>query len=97
MTQQDEVLKNAAATAEFRFGLIAPVIQGLFPDASATAYYKRIAQKEFTLPDGTVKKFSYKTIEDWTTPVSYTHLYQIFPDHQHNIRKLLHLFRSLHF
>ena len=67
MTQQDEVLKNAAATAEFRFGLIAPVIQVLFPDASATAYYKRIAQKEFTLPDGTVKKFSYKTIEDWTT------------------------------
>ena len=67
MTQEDEVLKNAAATAEFRFGLIAPVIQGLFPDASATAYYKRIAQKEFTLPDGTVKKFSYKTIEDWTT------------------------------
>ena len=67
MTQEDEVLKNAAATAEFRFGLIAPVIQGLFPDSSATAYYKRIAQKEFTLPDGTVKKFSYKTIEDWTT------------------------------
>ena len=67
MTQEDEVLKNAAATAEFRFGLIAPVIQGLFPDASATAYYKRIAQKEFTLPDGTVKKFSYKTIEDWNT------------------------------
>ena len=67
MTYEDEILKNAAAMAEFRFGLIAPVIQGLFPDASANAYYKRIAQKEFTLPDGTVKKFSYKTIEDWTT------------------------------
>ena len=67
MTQEDEILKSAAAVAEFRFGLIAPVIQGLFPDASATAYYKRIAQKEFTLPDGTVKKFSYKTIEDWAT------------------------------
>lgn len=67
MTYEDEILKNAAAVAEFRFGLIAPVIQGLFPDASANAYYKRIAQKEFTLPDGTVKKFSYKTIEDWTT------------------------------
>lgn len=65
MTQNDEFLKNAAAMAEFRFGLIAPVIQGLFPDASATAYYKRIAEKEFRLPDGTIKKFSYKTIEDW--------------------------------
>jgi len=67
MTYEDEILKNAAAMAEFRFGLIAPVIQGLFPDASASAYYKRIAQKEFTLPNGTVKTFSYKTIEDWTT------------------------------
>ena len=67
MTYEDEILKNAAAVAEFRFGLIAPAIQGLFPDDSATAYYKRIAQKEFTLPDGTVKKFSYKTIEDWAT------------------------------
>ena len=67
MTNEDEVFKKAAALAEFRFGLIAPVIQGLFPDASASAYYRRIAQNEFTLPDGTVKKFSSKTIEDWTT------------------------------
>ncbi len=31
MTNEDEVFKKAAALAEFRFGLIAPVIQGLFP------------------------------------------------------------------
>lgn len=58
-------LKNAAAVAEFRFGLIAPVIQGLFPDPSATAYFKRIAENTFTLPDGSHKKFNYKTIAEW--------------------------------
>ena len=45
MTKNEETLKNVAAIAEFCFGLIAPVIQGLFPDATATAYYKRIAEK----------------------------------------------------
>lgn len=53
--------------AEFQFGLIAPVIQGLYPDASQTAYFKRIAQNEFTLPNGKTVRFSYKTIEDWAT------------------------------
>ena len=33
MTKKEENLKNAATIAEFRFGLIALVIQGLFPDA----------------------------------------------------------------
>ena len=79
MTKNEETLKNAAAIAEFRFGLIAPVIQGLFPDASATAYYKRIAENNFTLPDGTVKKFSYKTIEDWATRYKAGGLEQLMP------------------
>ena len=79
MTKNEETLKNAAALAEFRFGLIAPVIQGLFPDASATAYYKRIAENNFTLPDGTVKKFSYKTIEDWATRYKAGGLEQLMP------------------
>ena len=79
MTKNEETLKNAVAIAEFRFGLIAPVIQGLFPDASATAYYKRIAENNFTLPDGTVKKFSYKTIEDWATRYKAGGLEQLMP------------------
>lgn len=37
-------MKHNAEVAQFRFALIAPVIQGLFPDASATAYYKRSVQ-----------------------------------------------------
>ena len=79
MIENEETLKNAAALAEFRFGLIAPVIQGLFPDVSATAYYKRIAENSFTLPDGTVKKFSYKTIEDWATRYKAGGLEQLMP------------------
>ena len=65
MTNESPELKTAAEMAEFRFGLIAPVIQGLFPDASQTAYFKRIAENEFTLPNGKSVRFSYKTIEDW--------------------------------
>ena len=59
----------AAATeiAQFRFALIAPVIQGLFPDASRTAYYKRVTEKPLTFPDGSVREVSYKTLEKWVS------------------------------
>lgn len=60
-------LSNAAAVAQFRFALIAPVIQDLFPDSSKTAYYKRVTEKPFTLPDGTTKIYDYKTIEKWVS------------------------------
>ena len=33
----NESITRAAEIAQFRFGLIAPVIQGLFPDASRGA------------------------------------------------------------
>ena len=42
MSKTNETMKHNAEVAQFRFALIAPVIQGLFPDASATAYYKRV-------------------------------------------------------
>ena len=34
--------KHNAEVVQFRFALIAPVIQGLFPDASTTAYCKQL-------------------------------------------------------
>lgn len=67
MTMESDTLKDAAAIAHFRFGIIAPVIQGLFPDSSEAAYYRRISQNEFTLPNGRCRRYSPKTIEDWTT------------------------------
>ncbi|MBO4457131.1 MAG: DDE-type integrase/transposase/recombinase [Butyrivibrio sp.] len=61
--------KTATATeiAQFRFALIAPVIQGLFPDASRTAYYKRVTEKPLSFPDGTMRQIKYKTLEKWVS------------------------------
>ena len=65
MNKSKDSIANDAAMAQFRFALIAPVIQGLYPDASATAYYKRVTQNPFTLPDGSTVTYSYKTLEKW--------------------------------
>ena len=65
MSKDTETIKHDAEVAQFRFALIAPVIQGLFPDASATAYYKRITASPLTLPDGSTVSYSYKTLEKW--------------------------------
>lgn len=42
----------AIKTAQFRFALIAPLVQGLVPDGSDTAYFMRITKDPLTLPDG---------------------------------------------
>ena len=42
----------AIQTAQFRFALIAPLVQGLVPDGSDTAYFMRITKEPLTLPDG---------------------------------------------
>ena len=60
-------LTDAAAIAQFRFALIAPVIQDLFPDATKTAYYKRVTEQPLTLPDGSVNEYDYKTVEKWVS------------------------------
>ena len=65
MSKDTETMKHNAEVAQFRFALIAPVIQGLYPDASATAYYKRVTASPQTLPDGSTVTYSYKTLEKW--------------------------------
>ena len=60
-------LTDAAAIAQFRFALIAPVIQDLFPDATKTTYYKRVTENPLTLPDGSLKEYDYKTVEKWVS------------------------------
>ena len=39
-------------TARIRFGLIAPMVQGTFPDESLAAYCRRVAAFPVKLPDG---------------------------------------------
>ena len=60
-------LANAMSIAQFRFGLIAPVLQGTFPDKSAKAYYKRVAENPLTFPDKTVRMVAWKTLEKWVS------------------------------
>ena len=60
-------LAKAVQIAQFKFALIAPVIQGLFPDASRAEYYRRVTEQPLTLPGGTSVAYSPKTIEKWVS------------------------------
>lgn len=60
-------LKKRAETAQFRFGLIAPVIQGTHRERSDTAYYKKMAEIPVTLPDGGTYRYNYKTYQKWVS------------------------------
>lgn len=60
-------LSDAAAIAQFRLAIIAPVIHDLYPDVSRNAYYRRITEKPLTLPDGSIFQYSPKTISKWVS------------------------------
>ena len=57
--------KIAIEMAYFRFSLIAPVIQGTFTDPSKTAYYRRVTENAFSLPNGKTMIYNPKTLEKW--------------------------------
>lgn len=67
MVNNPKNLSDAAAMAQFRLALIAPVIHGLYPDASRNAYYQRVTEKPLTLPDGSVFQYSPKTLSKWVS------------------------------
>lgn len=51
--------------AHFRFGLIAPVVQGRYSDPSAMAYFRRVTEKPLELPDGSIYKYNPGTLQKW--------------------------------
>ena len=53
--------------AYFKFALIAPVIQGTFPDTSAAAYYRRVAGTPVARPDGVMFPYKPATLERWAS------------------------------
>lgn len=55
----------AIEMAYFKFALIAPVIQAIFPDPTKTDYYRRVTENELKLPDGSTIRYNYKTLEKW--------------------------------
>jgi len=58
-------MDNPYQMAHFKFGLIAPVIQGTYPDDSAAAYYRRIASNPLLRPDGSAFLYKPKSIQAW--------------------------------
>jgi len=56
---------NDQELAYFRFALIAPVVQGLFPDASIAAYCRRVTEKPIVRPDGVLFQYKPATLERW--------------------------------
>lgn len=62
---QNPDLKKAVEMAQFKFALIAPVVQGLFTDASIAEYCRRVTEKPLTLPDGRTMAYKPKTVEKW--------------------------------
>ena len=60
-------LAGRAAIAQFRFGLIAPVIQQTHSEVSDSAYFRTLEEKPLTQPDGKVVTYSYKTLQKWAS------------------------------
>ncbi len=57
--------KEQMETAQLRFGVIAPVIQGTYPDESIAAYCRRVSAVPMKLPDGRGVRYQPKTISKW--------------------------------
>ncbi len=57
---------NSYELAHFKFGMIAPVLNGTHTDSSDMAYYRRITEKPLIRPDGTAYKYRAKTVQRWT-------------------------------
>jgi transposase InsO family protein len=57
--------KNQNAMAMLRFGLIAPVINETFKEATKSAYYQEVCAKALTLPDGSRVSYSPSTLRYW--------------------------------
>lgn len=51
--------------ALFRFSLISPVVNDTYQAVSQSQYFRDVASKAYTLPDGTTANFSSGTIKKW--------------------------------
>ena len=51
--------------AQMRFGVIAPLVQGTYPDISMAAYCRRVSQTPLRLPDGRTFQYKPKTVAKW--------------------------------
>lgn len=59
--------RHGIETARFRFGLIAPVVQGTLSERSAAEYFRRVTAGPVKGPDGKEAKYSFKTLQKWVS------------------------------
>lgn len=57
--------KKRIELAEYKFGLIAPAVNGTYPDASMAEYFRRVAAEPLGMPDGTVARLKPSTLSSW--------------------------------
>lgn len=57
--------KEMQELALFRFSLIASIVNDTYLAASQSQYFRDVASKAYTLPDGTIANFSAGTIKKW--------------------------------
>jgi transposase InsO family protein len=65
--------------AYFRFALIAPVIQGTFPDASIAAYCRRVTQNPILRPDGVSFQYNPGTLAKWINLYKFGGMDELMP------------------
>ena len=65
--------------AYFRFALIAPVIQGTFPDASIAAYCRRVTQNPILRPDGVTFQYNPGTLAKWVNLYKFGGMDELMP------------------
>lgn len=64
---------------EFKFGLIAPVLQETYTDDSETKYFRRITQKPIAFPNGKTLTLNYKTLQKWAGEYRKHGMYSLMP------------------
>ena len=65
LMETESTNREQLQVAQLRFGLIAPLIQGTYPDASMSAYCRRVAAHPVQLPDGRMVQYKPKTLGKW--------------------------------
>lgn len=60
--EAENTQKEQMGIARMRFGIIAPLVQGTYPDESIAAYCRRVARTPLQLPDGRVFRYKPKTV-----------------------------------
>lgn len=63
--ETENTQKEQMEIARMRFGIIAPLVQGTYPDESIAAYCRRVAQTPMQLPGGRVFQYKPKTVGKW--------------------------------